>query len=83
LEGQLYTAVTLNGFMHSLAFNLDSEAAMKALDAGAIAAGLSGKGPAVVALARGNVKKIVKAWKGIEGKVIEAKTNNIPAMIIA
>lgn len=82
LKGDLYTALTLNGFLHSLAFNQNPEVQLEAIKAGALAAGLSGKGPAVVALTRGDAKKIKKAWNQFEGKIIETKTNNLQAHIV-
>jgi shikimate kinase len=78
----LYTALTLNGLLHAAALNYNQEIPLAALNAGAIAAGVSGKGPAVVALTRGSTSKIKKAWKRFGFKIIEAKTNNEPACIV-
>jgi shikimate kinase len=82
MKGELYTALTLNGFLHAIALNYNPEIQLEALKAGAIAAVLSGKGPAVIALARGSTKKIKKALSQFEGKIIETKTNNTQACIL-
>jgi shikimate kinase len=80
--GRIYSAITLNGFIHSIAFKLGTEPAMAALEAGAIAAGLSGTGPAVVALARDDGGAIIDAWSKFDGTLIQTKTNNLPARIV-
>jgi shikimate kinase len=80
--GRIYQAITLNGMIHSIAFGYSMEPALKALEADAIAAGLSGTGPAVVALTRDDGKAVKKAWSGLEGRIIETKTNNLKAKVI-
>jgi shikimate kinase len=95
LQGDLYTAMTLNGLVCSTALWPNSrlkavggggakptEIAAAAMKAGAIAAGLSGKGPAVVAIIRGDADRILDAWQGFEGKLIETKVNNEKARVI-
>ncbi|MFH1126176.1 MAG: shikimate kinase [Candidatus Altiarchaeota archaeon] len=82
LKGEVYTAITLNGLLHSLAFNQNPETQLKALEAGALAAGLSGKGPSVIALTRGSTEKIKKAWSQMEGTIVETKTNNTQAHVL-
>jgi len=85
LKGDLYTAMTLNGLAYSAALKQDSQIATAALEAGAIAAGLSGTGPAVAALTKKGPEKIIEAWKslGLKGEVIRTKTNNEKAKVIA
>ena len=80
--GRIYQAITLNGLLHSLAYKQSPEPALRAIEEGAIAAGVSGTGPAVVALTRGDGKDIRKAWAKLKGKVIETKINNEKARII-
>mgnify|MGYP001028645429 FL=1 len=48
--GNYYRALTLNGMCYSTALGLDQEVALKALQNGALAAGLTGSGPATVML---------------------------------
>jgi shikimate kinase len=52
------------------------------MKSGAIAAGLSGTGPAVVALADENPGRIADSWKQFEGTVIGTNTNNKKARIL-
>ncbi|MFH1055860.1 MAG: shikimate kinase [Candidatus Altiarchaeota archaeon] len=80
--GRICSAITLNGLIHSLAFKQSPEPAIKALEAGAIAAGLSGTGPAVVALTRDDGKAVREAWSYLEGGIIETTINNGKAMIL-
>ncbi len=84
LKGNLYTAMTLNGMLYCSTTRNNSEIALQALNSGAIAAGLSGTGPSVVALARNkeNIDKIRESWEEFEGEVIVAKVNNERARVI-
>ena len=82
LQGDLYTAMTLNGQIYSTALELPADIASAAMDAGAIAAGLSGKGPSVVAITKGNTDKILNAWGNLGGKLIETKVSNEKAKVI-
>jgi shikimate kinase len=52
------------------------------MQAGAIAAGLSGTGPAVAAITKKDPDRIMDAWQGFEGKIIETKVNNEKARIV-
>lgn len=82
LKGNLHTAMTLNGILYSAIFRQDAEIALSAISAGAIAAGLSGKGPAVVALARNNSDRIKDVWRGFKGDIIETAINNEKAKVL-
>jgi len=82
LTGDLYTAMTLNGLIYSAALGHPGEIAAAAMEAGAVAAGLSGKGPSVVAITKGNPDRILDAWSGLPGKLMETKTNNEKAKVI-
>jgi len=82
LAGKVYHAITLNGLINSAILGQDAKAALKAMEAGAIAAGLTGKGPAVVALTRGDGKRVREAWNGLGGRIIETTTSNEKARII-
>ncbi len=56
---------------------------MDALIAGALAAGLSGTGPAVTAIVSDEKKDLVKdAWQAYEGDIIEARVNNEKAKVV-
>ncbi|MBN2250812.1 MAG: shikimate kinase [Candidatus Altiarchaeota archaeon] len=82
LKGGIYKAMNLNGLLYSAALGFDPKPAIAALEAGAVAAGLSGKGPAVVALTRNDPGSITEAWKEYGGKVIETGINNRKAGMV-
>ncbi len=50
LRGEYWKAMTLNGILHASALKLPSEPIIGALRAGALAAGVSGTGPAIAAV---------------------------------
>ena len=55
----------------------DSKIAIDALEAGAIASGLSGTGSSFVAIAsQDSIDDIKYSWNKYEGKVIETKVDN-------
>ncbi len=75
-RGRYWNAMILNGLLHSSIFGYDPSVALDALSAGAISAGLSGKGPSVVAVTlKENLDKIREAWDAYEGRIIETVTN--------
>ncbi|VVB54311.1 Shikimate kinase [uncultured archaeon] len=80
-KGGVYTALTLNGILTANALNLSTEPIFQALDAGAIAAGISGKGPSTVAISR-KPEDVVAAWSKLPGKIIVTKLNNKKAEIL-
>jgi len=82
LSGDLYTAMTLNGLVCSTALGMPTEVASTAMKAGAVAAGLSGKGPAVVAITKGDTRLIAEAWRKYGGQIMETKVSNDKARII-
>lgn len=74
LRGNVLGALTLNGLLYSGALGYDPKIALDALAAGALAAGLTGTGPAVVAIAKpARVKDIKRAWRGKPGVIIATK----------
>lgn len=76
LSGDYWRAMTLNGLAYSAVLGYDPNIAIDALASGAIAAGLSGKGPAVAAVVpRDRVYDVRNAWSKYEGMVIEAAIN--------
>lgn len=71
LRGNIFGALTLNGLLYSEALGYDPTIALDALGAGALAAGLTGTGPAVVAVAEPrDVQRIKKEWKKRPGEII-------------
>lgn len=82
LSGDVMRALTLNGLLYSCALGHDGSIALEALRAGALAAGLTGTGPAVVAIAKpGDVDKIKEAWRGKPGRIIVTKPSREGARV--
>ncbi len=72
--GNVFGALTLNGLLYSSALGYDPMIMLDALAAGALAAGLTGTGPAVVAIAKSNnVESIKKSWRWRPGRIITTK----------
>jgi shikimate kinase len=84
LSGDVFSALTMNGLIYSCALGHDPIIAIEALDAGAIAAGLTGKGPAVVAIVEPkNLIDVKKVWSKRVGKVIITKPSKVGAKVEA
>lgn len=83
LKGNFWAALTLNGLIYSLALGYNASIALDALMAGAIAAGLSGKGPAVTVVVTedkvGYVKEVLMKY---EGEIVETQVNNEKAKVL-
>lgn len=75
LAGKYWDAMILNSLAYSAALGHPAEATIDALEAGAVAAGLSGKGPAIVAVTHRDALVSVKSALERYGKIIIAKTN--------
>jgi shikimate kinase len=75
-NGHVWDAMTLNGLAFSAVLGEDPRPALSALEAGALGAGLSGKGPAVVAAVEENdLKKVRQAFERFDGRIIETEPN--------
>ena len=76
LRGDYWQAMTLNGIIYSEILGFDAGTAIDALENGALAAGLSGTGPAVAAVVpEENIDDVREAWSKREGRLIETKIN--------
>jgi shikimate kinase len=76
LKGKVWDALTLNGLIYSAASNLNAKIAVDALAAGAVAAGLCGKGPATTAVVSiDKVDYVKSALQVYEGEVLQANLN--------
>lgn len=76
LSGDYFIAMTLNGLLHSAALGYDPKVSTDALANGAIACGLSGKGPSVAAVVpTEKVDEIRRAWGAYEGEIIATEIN--------
>lgn len=83
LEGKHWLALTLNGLIYSSVLGFNPSIAVDALEAGAIAAGLSGKGPAVTAIVPDEKKDLVKdAWRAYEGEILETRISHEKAKVV-
>ena len=72
-----FKALNLNGLIYASALGFDSAIAIDAIQAGAIASGLSGTGSSFVAVCRDNsIDNIKDAWSSLEGRVIETNVDN-------
>jgi shikimate kinase len=84
LKGDFWSALTLNGFIYSSALGYDAAAALDALTAGALAAGLCGKGPAVTAVVSSDkIDSVREALQRHEGDVLHACLNHEKAKVIS
>jgi len=83
LKENFWTALTLNGLIYSSALEYDASVALDAVAAGALAAGLCGKGPAVTAVVSNDKIDLVKtALQCHEGEVLHACLNHEKAKVI-
>jgi shikimate kinase len=83
LKENFWTALSLNGLIYSSALGFDTSVAFDALNAGAVAAGLCGKGPAVTAVVSDDKIDFVKvALERHEGKVLQSRLNHEKAKVV-
>jgi shikimate kinase len=83
LSGNYWTAMTINGFVYSAVLEYNPQIALEALMNGAIAAGLSGTGPAVAAIVPiKNIDRIIEAWQKYEGEIIQTEINSEKAHVL-
>jgi len=83
LEGKVWEALTLNGLVYASASNLNTSIAIDALTAGAVAAGLCGKGPAVTAVVPNDkIDSVKAALQRYEGEILQAHLNREKAKVL-
>jgi shikimate kinase len=83
LEGKFWDALTLNGLIYSSASGYNSAIALDALAAGAVAAGLCGKGPAVTTVVpNGKIDAVKAALQVYEGEILLAHLNHEKAKVL-
>jgi shikimate kinase len=83
-NGHLWDALTLNGLAVSSILGENPRPALSAIEAGALGAGMSGKGPAVAAIVdKNSVKPVKEAFEKFDGRIIEANPNFSKALIEA
>ena len=83
LKENFWAALTLNGLIYSSALGLSVSVALDALAAGALAAGLCGKGPAVTAVVSSDkIDSVKTALQCHEGEVLQASLNSEKAKVL-
>ena len=76
LAGKFWEALTLNGLIYSSASGYNPSIAIDALAAGAVAAGLCGKGPAVTAVTpKEKIDSVKAALQKYDGEILQANLN--------
>jgi shikimate kinase len=82
LAGKYWSAMTLNGLIYSHVLKLPAEVIVESLVAGALAAGVSGKGPSYAFVVEEQFKDpVLDVLKRHEGEVIVSKTRNQPSFV--
>ena len=72
-----FKALNLNGLIYSATLGFNSSIAVDALEAGAVASGLSGTGSSFVAVvSEDSIDDVKDAWGKYEGRVIETNVDN-------
>lgn len=80
--GEYWKAMKLNGVLASAALSSRYAPIMAALERGALAAGISGNGPSVAAVAyEDEIDEIKSALSKFEGRIIISKVNNQKASV--
>ncbi len=78
-----FKAINLNGLLYCATLGFDSTIAIDALQAGAIASGLSGTGSSFIAVVGDeSVDDVKEAWSKYEGNVLETRVDNIGCQFI-
>ena len=76
-------ALTLNGLLYGNVLGFDNNIALDAIQAGALASGLSGTGSSFVAIVdESSIDGVKEAWESYDGRVIETKVDNEGTRII-
>ena len=84
VKGNYWSALTLNGLTYSSALGYNPSIAVDALMAGALAAGLSGTGPAVTAIvSEEKIDRVKDAWQTYEGDILQAHVNHEKARVVS
>lgn len=80
LKGDYWRAMVLNGMAYSSILKYDPFPALRAVELGALGAGLSGTGPAIAAVfdpsKKAEMEELVRDWSSTGDEVIQTQTNN-------
>jgi shikimate kinase len=81
LAGKYWNAMTLNGLIYSHVLKLPADVIVEGLAAGALAAGISGKGPSYAFIVEEQFKDpVLDVLRRHDGEVIVSKTRNRPSL---
>lgn len=81
--GDYWKAMSLNGVLASASLSYSYKPIMSAIEHGALAAGISGNGPSVVAVAyEDEVEEIKSALSVFDGRIVASKTSNQKASVV-
>jgi shikimate kinase len=81
LAGNYWNAMTLNGLIYSHVLKLSTDIIIESLQAGALAAGISGKGPAYAFVVQEQIEnQVLDVLEKYEGQVIASKTRSRPSL---
>jgi shikimate kinase len=84
LAGKYWDAMTLNGLIYSHVLKLPADVIVEGLAAGALAAGISGKGPSYAFVVEEQFREpVLDVLKRHKGAVIFSKTRNQPSLVEA
>jgi shikimate kinase len=77
-QGRIWNAMTLNGLLYCSIYGYSPFDAFQAIEAGALGAGLSGTGPAVVAVFenRREADRLARIWEEGKARVIRTETSD-------
>lgn len=82
-KAEYWEAMMLNGILVSAGLAMSYNPIKEAVEKGALAASVSGNGPALAAVAyEWRLDDIVKCWNAYDGKVIVTKVNNEKARVV-
>ena len=84
LKENFFVALSLNGIIYSPALGYGTSVALDALAAGALAAGLCGKGPAVTAVVSiDKIDSVRTVLQRHEGEILQARLNHEKARVLS
>lgn len=76
-------ALNLNGLIYSATLGFNSSIAIDALEAGALASGLSGTGSSFVAVVdEDSIDEVKESWSKYDGKVIPTQVDNVGCKLL-
>ena len=82
-EKNYFKALNLNGLIYSATLGFNSSIAIDALEAGALASGLSGTGSSFVAIVDDeSIDDVKESWSKYEGEVIPTEVDNVGCKIL-